>query len=62
LSRLLDAALRHTFTFADGEDIDEESGESHLAHAACCLLFALGLIHSGKAVDDRHTKGAVNAG
>lgn len=40
-SRYLDAALRHLATYADGEDDDEESGLSHLAHAACCVLFAI---------------------
>lgn len=26
-------------TWWSGERIDEETGESHLAHAACCLWF-----------------------
>jgi len=36
-SRNIAAALRHLLAFARGEDIDPESGESHLLHAACCL-------------------------
>ncbi len=39
--RYLDAALRHLMAFTDGEENDEESGLSHLAHCMCCLLFLL---------------------
>ncbi|WP_427501360.1 dATP/dGTP diphosphohydrolase domain-containing protein [Methylomonas sp. MED-D] len=39
--RYLAAALRHLSAYADGEQCDQESGLSHLAHAACCLLFLL---------------------
>ena len=34
-------ALRHIFAHMDGEELDPESGMSHLAHALCCLLFKL---------------------
>lgn len=37
-SRLLDAALRHVFAFKQGEDLDMDSGLSHLAHAAASLM------------------------
>lgn len=53
-SRLLDAALRHLFAFADGEDTDPESGLSHIAHAGCCVVFLLGMIHAHPELDDRH--------
>lgn len=36
-SRLIDAGLRHLLAYADGEDLDPETGISHLAHARCCL-------------------------
>ena len=36
-SRLIDASLRHILAYADGENGDPETGESHLAHARCCL-------------------------
>jgi len=55
LSRLLDGGLRHLNAYADGEDVDSESQLSHVAHAACCCIFILGLQASGKLVDDRHT-------
>tara|TARA_B100001094_G_scaffold172014_1_gene166324 strand:- start:9041 stop:9463 length:423 start_codon:yes stop_codon:yes gene_type:complete len=40
-NRYTSAALRHIFAHIDGEDVDEETGLSHLAHAMCCLLFKL---------------------
>lgn len=39
--RYMDAALRHLNAYRRGEHIDEETGKSHLAHAACCLLFLI---------------------
>ena len=35
------AALRHLTAWWEGERHDPETGKSHLAHAACCLLFLL---------------------
>ena len=40
-NRYMDAALRHLNAHRRGELADSESGESHLAHAACCILFML---------------------
>ena len=40
-NRYMDAALRHLNAYRRGEITDGESGESHLAHAACCILFML---------------------
>tara|TARA_B110000503_G_C7107941_1_gene396742 strand:+ start:1125 stop:1580 length:456 start_codon:yes stop_codon:yes gene_type:complete len=40
-NRYTGGALRHIFAHMDGEDIDPETGYSHLAHAMCCLLFKL---------------------
>lgn len=53
-SRLLDAALRHLYAFADGEDLDPESGLSHIAHAGCCIVFLLGMMDAHPELDDRH--------
>jgi hypothetical protein len=35
------ACLRHLTVWWEGEKIDPESGESHLGHAMCCLIFLL---------------------
>jgi hypothetical protein len=40
-TRYLAAALRHLAAYQSGESKDEETGESHLAHAICCLVFML---------------------
>jgi len=40
-SRLYAAALRHLFTWWEGEGLDPESGFHHLAHAITNLLFLL---------------------
>lgn len=39
--RYYDAAMRHLYAWFNGEPKDLETGESHLAHAICCLLFLL---------------------
>lgn len=52
-TRLISAALRHVFAFARGHDKDEETGLSHLAHAACCVLFLLDQQLAGTGEDDR---------
>jgi hypothetical protein len=52
-SRAIGAALRHTGAFNRGEDNDPESGECHLFHAACCLMF-LSWFHKHRPdLDDR---------
>ncbi len=54
-SRLIGAALRHITAFNDGEDQDIESGLSHLAHAACCVMFLLEYEETFPGGDDRHS-------
>ena len=53
-SRPLAAAMRHITAFNDGEDIDPESGLSHLAHAACCIMFLLEFQKTHPELDDRY--------
>ncbi len=53
-SRLIGAALRHLTAFNDGEDLDEESGLSHLAHLACCTMFLLEYEKTHPDKDDRY--------
>jgi hypothetical protein len=53
-SRPLAAAMRHLTAFNDGEDRDPESGLSHLAHAACCIMFLLEFEKTHQHLDDRY--------
>jgi hypothetical protein len=53
-SRPLSAAMRHITAFNAGEDKDPESGLSHLAHAACCIMFLLEFEKTQKELDDRY--------
>lgn len=52
-SRLLDAAMRHLLAFQWNEDVDPETGESHIAHALCCLSFLLVHYEQSIGEDDR---------
>lgn len=52
VTRLLDAAIRHIYA-SDYEDIDAESGLPHLAHAGCCIMFALWMRTYKPHLDDR---------
>jgi len=52
-SRPLSAAMRHIMAFNDGENKDPESGLSHLAHAACCIMFLLEFEKTHQELDDR---------
>lgn len=53
-SRPLSAAMRHIHAFNAGEDKDPESGLSHLAHAACCIMFLLEFEKTHPELDDRY--------
>ena len=39
--RYVAAALRHFIDWVKGEAYDKDSGQHHLAHAICCLLFLI---------------------
>lgn len=60
-SRYLSAAMRHLHAFNDGEDKDPESGLSHLAHAACCIIFLLQYERDFPHLDDRYKMDANNS-
>lgn len=58
-SRIYGALLRHVFAWWNGEEIDPESGMSHLAHAGCDLLMLMEYEARGTGEDDRpHTNKA----
>ena len=48
MERYLDAAMRHLVARLQGEVLDKESGLPHLAHLACCALFAIWFDHFNK--------------
>lgn len=56
LRRLISATYRHLGQFNSGEDIDPESGISHLAHAGCNILFALWMMKNRPDMDNRWIK------
>lgn len=55
------AALRHMMAWANGEDLDTESGLPHLAHAACDLMFLITSQRRGLGTDDRHKFASIEA-
>lgn len=47
------AIMRHLLQFTDGEDVDAESGRSHLAHIMATCSILLDAEQAGKLIDDR---------
>ncbi len=56
IRRLIGAAMRHITRFNDGENLDPETGLSHLYHASCCLMFASELMIDKPEMDDRYKR------
>lgn len=56
VTRQISCAIRHLSEYLDGNDLDSESGQSHLAHAATRILFAIENVEDGTAIDDRYKK------
>lgn len=54
-NRSIAAALRHIMAFKDGEDLDPESGLTHIGHALASLEHLLYDYKHHKANDDRKT-------
>ena len=52
-SRPFSAMMRHMWAWWMGQDNDDETGLSHLSHAACCLIFLMAYSKRGKGTDDR---------
>jgi hypothetical protein len=55
--KLIGSTLRHVMKFNMGEDIDKESGLSHLAHAACDIMFLQWYVINKKGTDTRYKEG-----
>lgn len=52
-SRLIASAMRHLTAFKQGDDRDDESGLSHVAHAATCCMMLEEMRHIFPQGDDR---------
>lgn len=55
-TRLSAAALRHIMAWNDGEDLDPESGVSHLGHALAALGMLLDNINTKTSKEGRYPK------
>jgi len=53
-SRVFGALMRHMWKWWRGEEVDEETGISHLYHASCCLMFLSHYQAYGVGEDDRY--------
>jgi hypothetical protein len=58
-STYISAAFRHLNAWRDGEDLDPESGRSHLAHAMTCFAIVLDAEKCGTLDDDRNKLPAI---
>lgn len=50
--------MRHLWTWWRGDNLDKETGKSHLWHAVCCLAFLITYEERGIGEDDRNNKNA----
>jgi hypothetical protein len=55
-SRLISGILRHVNSFNAGQDVDPETGISHMAHAGCGIMFLLYMEKNRPDMDDRWVK------
>jgi hypothetical protein len=53
----VEAALRHLYSYLDGEDRARDSGRLHLAHVGACVAILLDALEYGNLIDDRATAG-----
>ena len=54
----ISAAKRHLAQWLDGQDNDQESGVTHLAHARACMGILIDAEATGNMIDDRPPAGA----
>lgn len=52
-SRCFGALMRHMWAWWAGQNVDPETGYSHLWHASCCLAFLIAYEQRGSGEDDR---------
>lgn len=56
LNQYVGATMRHLMAYADGEDIDPDSGNHHIAHAIASLAIMCELLESENGTDTRPKK------
>lgn len=56
VTETMESCLRHIFSFLKGEDIDSESGISHLGHAEANIHFVIWMLKHRPDMDDRNKK------
>ncbi len=52
-SRVFGALMRHMWAWWGGQNVDEETGKSHLWHAGCCIAFLIAYEQRKTGEDDR---------
>lgn len=50
---MVESLLRHTFAFLNGEDLDAESGQSHIGHVICNAMYIEYMMNNKPEFDDR---------
>lgn len=53
LMRIYDALMRHLQAWCSGEEVDVESGKSHLSHVACNAMMIYALEHKLKLTGEK---------
>lgn len=52
-SRIYGSLLRHMSAWYRGEEVDEETQQSHLYHAGCCIMMLIEIENKKDKIDDR---------
>lgn len=55
----IDAAMRHIMAWNSGQDMDPESGVSHLGHVRACMGILIDALETGNLIDDRPKDDAI---
>jgi hypothetical protein len=53
----INAALRHIYSWMDGEGRSDDADVQHLAHAAACMCIVMDAASCGMLIDDRPKEG-----
>ena len=51
--KVFSSIMRHLYRWFQGEDMDSDTGKSHLAHAVAQILFLMEFSRTHKELDDR---------